>query len=149
MRAYASERGVALVVRRFPATTRTAQDAAREIGTTVERIVKSLVFVAGERAVVALCSGAARVDETRLATVIGVPSVRRATAEEAKRWTGYAIGGVPPFAHATTTATFIDRDLLDYETVWAAAGTPRHVFAIAPADLVRVAGAAVTDLRAT
>ena len=141
MRAYASERGVALVVRRFPATTRTAQDAAREIGTTVERIVKSLVFVAGERAVVALCSGAARVDETRLATVIGVPSVRRATAEEAKRWTGYAIGGVPPFAHETPCETLIDEDMSRFEKVWAAAGLPDAVFEISVADLRRLANA--------
>ncbi len=146
MRAYASERGVALVVRRFPATTRTAQDAAREIGTTVERIVKSLVFVAGERAVVALCSGAARVDETRLATVIGVPSVRRATAEEAKRWTGYAIGGVPPFAHATECAVVCDRGLLAHDEVWAASGLPDAVFPIAPAELVRVSGATLADI---
>jgi len=141
VRAYASERGVALAVRRFPATTRTAQDAAREIGTTVERIVKSLVFVADERAVVALCSGAARVDETRLATVIGVPSVRRATADEAKRWTGYAIGGVPPFAHETPSQTLIDANMSRFEKVWAAAGLPDAVFEISVADLRRLANA--------
>ncbi|TMB97730.1 MAG: hypothetical protein E6J38_01355 [Chloroflexi bacterium] len=113
MRAYASERGVALVVRRFPATTRTAQDAAREIGTTVERIVKSLVF---------------------------------ATAEEAKRWTGYAIGGVPPFAHATECAVVCDRGLLAHDEVWAASGLPDAVFPIAPAELARISGATVADI---
>src|SRR5207249_7916385 len=103
VRAYASARNVTIEVKRFARTTRPAEDAAREIGTDVARIVKSLVFVAerGEATpVVALCSGQGRVDETRLAAALGVPTVRRATADEAKTFTGYAIGGVPPFAHA-------------------------------------------------
>jgi prolyl-tRNA editing enzyme YbaK/EbsC (Cys-tRNA(Pro) deacylase) len=146
VRAYAAARGADLTVRRFPATTRTAVDAAREIGTTVERIVKSLVFVAGERAVVALCSGAARVHESRLASALDVSTVRRATADEAKRWTGYAIGGVPPFAHASDCAVVCDRGLLAYDEVWAASGLPDAVFPIAPAELVRIAGATVADI---
>jgi prolyl-tRNA editing enzyme YbaK/EbsC (Cys-tRNA(Pro) deacylase) len=148
VRAFASLRGVDLAVRRFSATTRTAVDAAREIGTTVERIVKSLVFVANDRAVIALCSGAARVDEARLAGAIGAAAVRRATADEAKRWTGYAIGGVPPFAHASECAVVCDRGLLAYDEVWAASGLPDAVFPIAPADLVRISGAAVADITA-
>lgn len=146
MRAFASERGVDLAVHRFPATTRTAVDAAREIGTTVERIVKSLVFAANDRAVIALCSGAARVDETRLAAAIGAPAVRRASADEAKRWTGYAIGGVPPFAHASECTVVCDRGLLQYDEVWAASGLPDAVFPIPPAELVRISGAAVADI---
>jgi prolyl-tRNA editing enzyme YbaK/EbsC (Cys-tRNA(Pro) deacylase) len=130
-------------VRRFPATTRTAEDAAREIGTEVERIVKSLVFVAAENPVLVLCSGRTRVDEALLAAFLGVPGVRRANAETAKTATGYAIGGVPPFAHASECAVVADQALLEYDVVWAAAGLPDAVFAIAPRDLVRVAGARV------
>src|SRR5512132_1496107 len=79
VRAHALARGRSLDIRRFSAGTRTAQDAAREIGTTVERIVKSLVFVAGDAVAVVLCSGASRVDEARLAAALGAPGVRRAT----------------------------------------------------------------------
>ena len=146
VRAFARAHGLDISVRRFAATTRTAVDAAREIGTSVDRIVKSLVFVAGDRAVVALCSGAARIDETRLARSVGSAAVRRATAEEAKRWTGYAIGGVPPFAHASACVVVCDRGLLAHQEVWAASGLPDAVFSIAPADLVRVSGATVGDI---
>jgi prolyl-tRNA editing enzyme YbaK/EbsC (Cys-tRNA(Pro) deacylase) len=146
VRAHAAERGTLLAVKRFPATTRTAQDAAREIGTSVERIVKSLVFVAGTEVVVVLCSGASRVDETKLASALGVSSVRRATADEAKGATGYAIGGVPPFAHATACRVLCDRGLLAFDEVWAASGLPDAVFPIAPADLVRLSDAAVAEI---
>ena len=125
-------------MRRFAGTTRTAQDAAREIGCTVGEIVKSLVFLAAGEPVVVLCSGADRVDEAKLATVLGA-SVRRATADESKSATGYAIGGVPPFAHATSLRVIVDRGLLRFVTVWAAAGLPDAVFPIEPAELVRLA----------
>lgn len=148
VRAYAVERGVALDVRRFGSSTRTAQDAAREIGTTVERIVKSLVFVGDRGAVLVLCSGPTRVDESRLAAAVGASSVRRATADEAKRFTGYAIGGVPPFAHASECRVVCDRALLAYDEVWAAAGLPDAVFPIPPRELVRVSGADVADVAA-
>jgi len=137
---------VRIEIRRFGATTRTAEDAAREIGTEVARIVKSLVFVADGAPVVALCSGSTRVDEALLAEALGVASVRRATADLAKGATGYAIGGVPPFAHATECAVFADEALLGFDTVWAAAGLPDAVFAIAPIDLVRVADAKVRPI---
>ena len=149
VRAYAAGHGLDLPVRRFPEGTRTAQDAARAIGTTVERIVKSLVFAAGDEVVVVLCSGAARVDEARLAVALAVPAVRRATADEAKEATGYAIGGVPPFAHARAVRVLCDRGLLAYDEVWAACGLPDAVFPIAPADLVRLSDASVVDIAAT
>ena len=149
MRAYAGERGVALEVRRFPAGTRTAEDAARAIGVEVGQIVKSLVFVAGPDTVVVLCSGASRVDEAKLAAALGVAAVRRATANEAKGVTGYAIGGVPPFAHASACRVVCDRGLGAFDVVWAASGLPDAVFAIAPADLVRLSGATVTDITAS
>jgi Cys-tRNA(Pro) deacylase len=143
VRAHASAEGVALEVRRFAATTRTAEDAARQIGTEVERIVKSLVFMVGGDAVVVLCSGRARVDERMLAAVLGAQSARRATADEAKTYTGYAIGGVPPFAHTAPCRVIADRSLLELDEVWAAAGLPDAVFPIAPRELVRVARAEV------
>ena len=148
MSAYARAAGLELRVRRFAASTRTAQDAAREIGTTVDRIVKSLVFVADGGAVVVLCSGATRVDEARLAVALATGAVRRATADEVKAATGYAIGGVPPFAHATACRVVCDRGLLAFDEVWAAAGLPDAVFPIAPADLVRASAATVADVSA-
>ena len=141
VRAHAAASGVAIEIRRFPLGTRTAEDAARAIGCEVARIVKSLVFLADGAAVVALCSGADRVDERRLAAVLGASYVRRATADEARAATGYAIGGVPPFAHATGCRVLVDERLLELDPVWAAAGLPDAVFAIAPGDLVRLSGA--------
>jgi len=143
VREFANERGVNLVVRRFAATTRTAEDAARQIGTEVERIVKSLVFLADGEPVVVLCSGRSRVDEARLAAVLGARAVRRATADEAKTFTGYAIGGVPPFAHALPCRVLADQGLLAFDEVWAAAGLPDAVFPIAPSELLRIADAEV------
>lgn len=147
VREYAAARGHALAVRRFPAGTRTAADAARAIGTSVERIVKSLVFSAGGEVAVVLCSGASRVDEAKLGAALGAP-VRRATADEAKRATGYAIGGVPPFAHAGPCRVICDRGLLAHDEVWAACGLPDAVFPIEPAELVRLSRAEVLDVAA-
>lgn len=143
VRAYAAARGADLPVKRFAATTRTAEDAALQIGTPVERIVKSLVFMNAGEPVVVLCSGRARVDEALLADALGAPSVRRATANEAKAFTGYAIGGVPPFAHETACRVVADEALLEFDEVWAAAGLPDAVFPITPRELLRIAGAEV------
>jgi prolyl-tRNA editing enzyme YbaK/EbsC (Cys-tRNA(Pro) deacylase) len=140
VRAYAAERGVPIEIHRFPASTRTAQDAAREIGVSVGEIVKSLVFRAGDRPLVVLCCGDRRVSEERLSEVAGT-AVRRATADEAKRFTGYAIGGVPPFAHEMLCETVIDEGMSRFESVWAAAGLPDAVFKIAVADLRRLSEA--------
>ncbi|HEY6960101.1 MAG TPA: YbaK/EbsC family protein [Candidatus Limnocylindria bacterium] len=148
VRAYAAERGAPLDARRFPAGTRTAEDAARAIGVTVGQIVKSLVFRAGDATLVVLCSGSHRVDEPKLAAAAGVASIRRASANEAKEATGYAIGGVPPFAHATPCRVLCDELLMTFDVVWAAAGLPDAVFPIAPADLVRLSGASVVDVAA-
>lgn len=114
----------------------------------VGQIVKSLVFRAAGETLVVLCSGAARVDEARLAAAAGVPAVRRATAGEAKEATGFAIGGVPPFAHLTACRVFADPGLLGFAQVWAASGLPDAVFPIAPAELVRLAGATVAEITA-
>lgn len=144
--AAAAAAGLAVDVERFPEGTRTAADAARAVGCEVAQIVKSLVLVADGAPLVALVSGANRVDLARLAAELGVDRVRKADGDEARRATGYAIGGVPPFGHATRTAIVVDRDLLSHDRVWAAAGLPDAVFAVTPADLVRVSGGRVVDL---
>ena len=136
-----------VAVRQFPEGTRTAPDAAKAVGCEVGQIVKSLVFVAGGRPVVALVSGANRLDERRLAAIAGEP-VAKADAEMARSATGYAIGGVPPFGHATEVPVFMDRDLLGYQVVWAAAGRPDSVFEIAPERLRDLSDATVADLKA-
>jgi prolyl-tRNA editing enzyme YbaK/EbsC (Cys-tRNA(Pro) deacylase) len=136
-------------VRRFPEGTKTAPDAARAIGCEVGQIVKSLVFLADGEPVLALTSGANRVDERRLATLAGASGVTRATPEEARAATGFAVGGTPPFGHPGPVRTFLDRDLLAFEEVWAAAGAPDAVFRTTPSELRGTAGALVADLKET
>src|SRR4030088_1026657 len=135
-----------IAVKEVPAGTRPAADAARAVGCEVDQIVKSLVFVAAGRPVVALVSGANRLDEKRLATVAGEP-VMKADAETARTATGYAIGGVPPFGHATDVPVYMDRDLLDHGVGWAAAGRPDSVFEISPGRLRELSDAVVADLK--
>lgn len=141
--------GVDISVERFPEGTRTAADAARAVGCEVGQIVKSLVFMADARPVVALVSGANRVDLGRLATATGATEARRADGDEARAATGFAIGGVPPFGHGSQVAVVIDRDLLAFDRVWAAAGLPDAVFAIAPDDLLRASGGTIADVKET
>ena len=140
--------GLGITVRQFPQGTRTAPDAARAVGCDVGQIVKSLVFLAAGRPVVALVSGSNRLDEARLGAVAGLP-VAKADAEVARNATGYAIGGVPPFGHATEVRVFMDRDLLAWPVVWAAAGRPDSVFEIQPDRLRELSNAEVLDLRST
>ena len=138
--------GAGITVRQFPEGTRTAADAARAVGCEIGQIVKSLVFTAAGRPVVALVSGPNRLDEARLAAIAGQP-VTKADAAIARTATGYSIGGVPPFGHATEIPVFMDRDLLGYELVWAAAGRPDSVFEIAPDRLRELSDATVMDLK--
>lgn len=145
----ATDLGLVVETREFPEGTRTAEDAARAIGCEVGQIVKSLVFLLDGAPVVALVSGANRLDERRLAVALGGGAVARADADRVRAATGYPIGGVPPFGHAEPLATAIDEDLLAYVELWAAAGTPRDVFAVSPADLARVTGGTVAPLAAT
>lgn len=146
----AAARGLAVTVRAYPEGTRTAADAAAAIGCDVAQIVKSLVFVVDGEPVVALVGGADRLDEDRLAAAAGAPpgSVRRASAEEVREATGYAVGGVPPLGHARELRCFVDDALLQHAEVWAAAGTPAHVFSAEPRALVEAAGATVARIRA-
>jgi prolyl-tRNA editing enzyme YbaK/EbsC (Cys-tRNA(Pro) deacylase) len=143
-----AESDLGVNVKQFPAGTRTAGDAAKAVGCELGQIVKSLVFVAAGRPVVALVSGVNRLDEGRLAAIAGSP-VTKADAEIARTATGYAIGGVPPFGHATDIPVYMDRDLLGYEVVWAAAGRPDSVFEISPERLRELSQAEVADLKAT
>lgn len=136
-----------LPVLEFPASTRTAVEAAAAVGTTVSQIVKSLVFIAAGRPILALVSGSNRLDLARLAALAGRP-VLKAGADAVREATGYAIGGVPPLGFPRPIPCYVDRDLLAYQTVWAAAGTPHHVFGISPADLLRVTAGTVADLKA-
>jgi Cys-tRNA(Pro) deacylase len=136
--AAAQQQGLAIEVHEHVDGARTAADAAAAIGVDVGQIVKSLVFRVDDEVVLALVSGPNRLDEGRLAAASGGEEVRQAKAEVVRSATGYAIGGVPPFGHATELRTFVDEDLLAYDVVWAAAGTPRHVFPVAPDDLLRL-----------
>jgi prolyl-tRNA editing enzyme YbaK/EbsC (Cys-tRNA(Pro) deacylase) len=136
-------------VHHFPEGTKTAEDAARAVGCEVGQIVKSLVFMADGRAVLALTSGRNRVDLARLGVLCGAGEVRRATPEEARTATGFAVGGTPAFGHPAPLTTFIDADLLPYRQVWTAGGTPDTVFPIAPNDLLRVSGATVAAFAET
>jgi prolyl-tRNA editing enzyme YbaK/EbsC (Cys-tRNA(Pro) deacylase) len=145
----AAQAGLTIEVRRFPEETRTAADAARAVGCEVGQIVKSLVFLADGEPVVALVSGAHQLDPGRLATALGATSVRRATGDEARAATGYAIGGVPPLGHATPLRVLVDRHLLEHDLVWAAAGLPDAVFPSDPRALAAAAGAIEADLAAT
>jgi prolyl-tRNA editing enzyme YbaK/EbsC (Cys-tRNA(Pro) deacylase) len=128
-------------VRELDASARTAPDAAAAVGCELGAIVKSLVF-RGERsgdAVLVLVSGDNRADEGRVEAAVGEP-VGRADADFVRAATGYAIGGVPPVGHPSPLRTLVDEDLLRFDVVWAAAGTPRAVFPVAPSDLARAAG---------
>ena len=145
----AARLGLALDVRRFPEGTRTAEAAALAVGCDVGQIVKSLVFVGDGVPFLALTSGRNRADPARLAGLLGVEHVRRADAEEARAATGFAIGGTPPFGHRRPLPVLVDRDLLGYEELWAAAGTPDAVFPIRPDQLLRASGGTVADFRAT
>jgi prolyl-tRNA editing enzyme YbaK/EbsC (Cys-tRNA(Pro) deacylase) len=136
-------------VSRFPGGTKTAADAARAIGCELRQIVKSLIFVADGRPVMALTSGPNRVDLGKLGALAGAGEVRRASPEEARDATGFAVGGTPPFGHTTRVQSFLDEDLLAFEEVWAAAGTPDSVFPLSPAELVRLSGATTSALAET
>ncbi|MEU7582376.1 YbaK/EbsC family protein [Streptomyces sp. NPDC041068] len=136
-------------VRRFPDQTRTAQEAAAAIGCELSQICKSLIFAADGVPVLVLMDGASRVDLELVRRELGAEKVTRAKADIVRETTGYAIGGVPPFGHATRTRVLADRSLLDHDVVWAAAGTPYSVFPMAPKTLIAHAGGALVDVRET
>ncbi len=159
---WATDQGLDLEIVEYPEDgARTAQDAASAVGCAVDQIVKSMIFAARpahsketnqtdpgqiepgveSELVLALTSGANQVDSEALAELAGSGACGRAKPDDVRTATGYAIGGVPPFGHSTPLRTWIDPHLLTFDRVWAAAGTPRHVFPIAPTALVEVTGA--------
>jgi prolyl-tRNA editing enzyme YbaK/EbsC (Cys-tRNA(Pro) deacylase) len=143
----ARELDLAIEIRRFPDGTKTAADAAAAIGVDVGQIVKSLVFAVDGEVVMALVSGSNRLDEAKLAAVAGGAMCARVDADMVREATGFPIGGVPPFGHATPLRVFVDPDLLTWSEVWAAAGTWNDVFGVDPERLVEATGGTVVDLK--
>jgi Cys-tRNA(Pro) deacylase len=139
--------GLDIQTRRFPEGTKTAQDAAEAIGVAVGQIVKSLVFAVDGEIVMAYVSGANQLDEKKLALAAGGARCARVDADAVRSATGFPIGGVPPFGFEKKLRIFIDPDLLQYDEVWAAAGTWNDVFGIEPHKLVDASGGVVTDLK--
>jgi len=144
----AAEHGLELTVRHFPQGTRTAQDAADAIGCPVSAIVKSLVLDSDTGPFMVLTSGDNRVSYGKVEVATGRTGVRRCAADTVRAATSYPVGGVAPFGHPEPLPTLIDRDLLSFEEVWAAAGTPHAVFPIAPDALVAATGARPADVAA-
>ena len=138
----AQDLGLDVTVRRMGASTRTAEDAAAACGCAVGQIVKSLIFRGDNGLVLLLVSGANRVDTDHVGAVIG-ETLARADATEVRAETGFAIGGVAPIGHLTAPRLWMDADLMDYPTVWAAAGAPDAVFEIAPTALQTATGAEI------
>jgi Cys-tRNA(Pro) deacylase len=153
VRVFAEARGLELAIREYPEDgARTADDAAAAVGCAVDQIVKSMIFSAeigdDRELILALTAGSNKVDGKALAAIAGADSCGRADPEAVRAVTGYAIGGVPPFGHRQAVRTWIDPHLLTFDEVWAAAGTPRHVFPIAPTDLVAITRADPVDFTA-
>ncbi|MEM7272035.1 MAG: YbaK/EbsC family protein [Actinomycetota bacterium] len=156
---WAQARGLELQIHEYPEDgARTAQDAANAVGATVDQIVKSMIFAIPPaenepeedrpELVLALTAGSHRVDPDRLAAIAEAERCGRADPRDVRDATGYAIGGVPPFGHRRELRTWIDPHLLTLDELWAAAGTPRHVFPIDPERLVELTGATVADFTA-
>ncbi len=139
--------GLEIITRRFPEGTKTAQDAANAIGVAVGQIVKSLVFGVDGEIVMAYVSGANQLDEKKLAIAAGGTKCSRVDADAVREATGFPIGGVPPLGLATQLRIFMDPDLLQYDEVWAAAGTWNDVFPIDPRDLQRVTNGVIVEIK--
>jgi prolyl-tRNA editing enzyme YbaK/EbsC (Cys-tRNA(Pro) deacylase) len=137
--------GLKLEVLELAESTRTAQEAAVAASCEVGQIVKSLVFRSGEDVLLFLVSGKNKLDVEKVKHQIG-KEITKADADFVKEKTGYAIGGVPPVAFSSPIETFIDQDLMNFENVWAAAGTPHAVFQIKSNDLPRLTGGKVIEV---
>jgi prolyl-tRNA editing enzyme YbaK/EbsC (Cys-tRNA(Pro) deacylase) len=142
--------GLPAQFRSFPEGTATAEQAAAAVGCELGQIVKSLIFVAepGGELLLALVSGANRVDESLLAAAAGCASVRKATAREVEERTGFRIGVVPPVGHRAPLRAFLDRELMNYPVLWAASGVHDRVFPIAPVMLSAAARADIVVIKA-
>lgn len=142
--------GASAQVREFSESTRTSAEAAQAVGCEVGQIAKSLVFKTrdSETPVLVIASGANRVDEKKVRAILG-EKLSKANADFVRAVTGFVIGGVPPVGHTQPLRTLIDADLMQYTTIWAAAGTPNAVFPLTPAELVRITGGEVVDVKET
>ncbi|MBC8506797.1 MAG: YbaK/EbsC family protein [Anaerolineales bacterium] len=140
--------GLVLKVVELPDSTRTAADAAKAIGCTVAQIAKSLIFRVhnSDCPVLVIASGVNRVNESTIATQLG-EKIGKADADYVRRRTGFVIGGVPPVGHVETLETFLDEDLLQYDEIWAAAGTPHAVFRLSPNELLRATAGKVISIQ--
>lgn len=149
VRAALAAAGLPDTIREMPSETRTAAQAAAAVGCAVDQIAKSIVFAGLDtgRPLLFLTAGGRTVDAERAAGLAG-ERIGRADAALVREVTGFAIGGVSPLGHLSRIPSWFDRALLGFPLIWAAAGTPRHVFEIAPADLQRVSGAQVADFSA-
>ena len=130
----------------FPAGTRTAADAAAAIGCEVAQIAKSLVFKAGDRPLLAITSGTNRASLKKLEALAGCP-VTRADADWVREMTGFAIGGVAPIGHQSQPIVLLDEDLLKLDPIWAAAGSPNHVFETKAQALATISQALIADIK--
>jgi prolyl-tRNA editing enzyme YbaK/EbsC (Cys-tRNA(Pro) deacylase) len=138
--------GHADTISEFPEGTRTSQDAANAIGCTVAQIAKSIVLRAGDQVVLVIASGANRVDLAKVSALIGAP-VKSADGRWVRDVTGFAIGGVPPIGHESAIRIFIDADLMRLDPIWAAAGSPRHVFRSGAKELALMTGGTLADVK--
>jgi len=134
-----SRQGFTFSVRELPTSTRTAREAADAVGCRVEQIAKSLIFrgTRTDAPILVIASGINRVNESKLADLVGEP-VAKADAEFVRAHTGFSIGGVPPVGHTNPIKTWLDEDLLQWDVIWAAAGTPHAVFELRPEDLQKL-----------
>ena len=140
--------GFDLTVIEHAESTRTAQEAADRVGVTLGQIVKSLIFkgkVSG-KPILVLTSGANRVNEKRIKEYAG-EKIERAEADFVRKVTGYAIGGIPPIAHSQEIETYLDEDLMQYDLIWAAAGTPNAVFELSPDNLQKMTASRVVPVK--
>lgn len=144
------EHGISTTVVEMPESTRTAEDAATACGCTVAQIGKSLVFRAkrSNRPILVVTSGVNRVEEKKIAAALGEP-IGRADPDFVRASTGFAIGGVPPIGHTVAPVVYLDADLMLFDGIWCAAGTPRAVFAVTPANLRTLTAGAVLDVKKT
>jgi prolyl-tRNA editing enzyme YbaK/EbsC (Cys-tRNA(Pro) deacylase) len=134
-------------VREFPEGTKTAADAADAIGCEVAQIASSIAVETDDGFAVVVTSGANRVDTTKVAALLGIDRAAMADAGDVKEVLGWSIGGVPPFCHATDVPVLLDETLLEFEEVWAAAGTPEAVFPLSPDELRDLSGGRPADVR--
>lgn len=143
---YLDRFGLELQVRELEQSTRTAQDAADAVGCQLGQIVKSLIFRSADRPLLFLVSGKNQLNEAHVSARLNF-TLEKANADFVRENTGFPIGGVPPVAHAHTMEVFVDRDLMDYDVIWAAAGTPHAVFPLNSKDLPRITGGRLIDVQ--